>query len=90
MHILWTILIGLVVGLLARAVKPGRDTVGWVMTAVIGVGGALLATLVGQKLGWYGAGERAGFIASIGGAIVLLIAFEAVRKAAARRSQRAS
>ena len=69
MHLLWTVLIGFVVGILARAIKPGRDAMGWIMTALIGVGGALLAKFVGQQLGWYAEGARAGFLASIVGAI---------------------
>jgi len=81
---LWTILIGFVVGLLARAIKPGRDALGFIMTTVVGVGGAILAKLVGQQLGWYTAGERAGFLASIGGAVILLFVFEVARKALPR------
>ena len=83
MHILWTILIGFVVGLLARALKPGRDAMGWIMTTAIGVGGALLAKLVGQELGWYGQGDRAGLLASIGGAIILLVLYGLVTRARA-------
>ena len=83
---LWTVLIGFVVGLLARAIKPGRDALGWIMTALVGVGGAILAKLVGVQLGWYTAGESAGFLASVGGAIVLLFVYEVGRKALARGS----
>lgn len=85
---LWTILIGFVVGLLARAIKPGRDALGWIMTTVVGVGGAILAKLAGVQLGWYTADERAGFLASIGGAIVLLLVFEVGKKALARGPER--
>ena len=85
---LWTILIGLVVGLLARAIKPGAQAIGWIMTAVIGVGGAVLATFVGQQLGWYHEGARAGFLASIGGAILLLFLYEVGRAFVARQAQR--
>jgi uncharacterized membrane protein YeaQ/YmgE (transglycosylase-associated protein family) len=81
---LWTILIGFVVGLLARAIKPGKDALGWIMTALVGVGGAILAKLVGVQLGWYTADERAGFLASVGGAVVLLFVYEVGRRALAR------
>jgi uncharacterized membrane protein YeaQ/YmgE (transglycosylase-associated protein family) len=84
MHLLWTILIGFVIGLLARALKPGRDAVGFIATTVIGIGGALLATYVGQQAGWYAQGDRAGFLASIGGAVVLLIVYELGRRLLAR------
>lgn len=82
---LWTILIGLFVGMLARWIKPGEQAMGWIMTAVIGVGGAVLATFVGQNLGWYAHGDKAGFLASIGGAIVLLIGYEAIRPRIGRK-----
>lgn len=77
---LWTILIGLFVGMLARWVKPGEQAMGWIMTAVIGVGGAVLATFIGQHLGWYAHGDKAGFLASVGGAIVLLVLYEAIKR----------
>jgi uncharacterized membrane protein YeaQ/YmgE (transglycosylase-associated protein family) len=72
MSIVWTILIGFVAGLIARALKPGDDSMGIIMTTVIGVLGALAATYLGQAMGWYTAGQGAGFIASVVGAIVLL------------------
>lgn len=80
MSILWTILIGFIVGLLARALKPGNDQLGFILTTVVGVGGALLATFIGQALGWYQAGENAGFLAALVGAIVLLVIVSALRK----------
>jgi uncharacterized membrane protein YeaQ/YmgE (transglycosylase-associated protein family) len=83
-RMLWTILIGLVVGLIARAVKPGSDPIGWIMTVVIGVGGAVLATLIGQQLGWYEHGDKAGMLASTGGAIVLLVVYEALQRMKAK------
>ena len=75
---LWTILIGFFVGVLARAVKPGTQAMGWIMTVLIGVGGAVLATFIGQQLGWYAHGARAGFLASIGGAVLLLVIYESL------------
>jgi uncharacterized membrane protein YeaQ/YmgE (transglycosylase-associated protein family) len=84
---LWTILIGLVVGALARAIKPGDQAMGWIMTALIGVGGAVLATYIGQQLGWYAHGARAGFFASVGGAIVVLVIYEALMRPLFRRRE---
>jgi uncharacterized membrane protein YeaQ/YmgE (transglycosylase-associated protein family) len=81
--ILGTIIIGLIVGFIARAVKPGDDKLGWIMTAVLGVGGSFLANFVGQSMGWYKAGAAAGFIASVVGAIVLLVIYGFVKSKAA-------
>ncbi len=80
MGIVWTILIGFVAGLVARAVKPGDDSAGFIVTTLIGVGGALIATYLGQAMGWYTAGQGAGFIASVVGAIVLLFVWGLIRK----------
>ena len=80
MGIVWTILIGFVAGLIARAIKPGDDSMGIIMTTVVGVVGALAATYLGQAMGWYTAGQGAGFIASVIGAIVLLIIWGLVAK----------
>jgi uncharacterized membrane protein YeaQ/YmgE (transglycosylase-associated protein family) len=80
MSIVWTILIGFVAGLIARAIKPGDDSMGIIMTTVVGVLGALAATYIGQAMGWYTAGQPAGFIASVVGAIVLLIIWGLVAK----------
>jgi uncharacterized membrane protein YeaQ/YmgE (transglycosylase-associated protein family) len=73
MGILSTIVVGLIVGALARFLLPGDQKMGWIMTCLLGIGGSLLAGFVGQGLGWYRAGEGAGFIGSIVGAIVLLV-----------------
>lgn len=80
---LGTILIGFFIGVLARWIKPGAQALGWIMTSLVGIGGAVLATLLGQALGWYAYGDRAGFLASVGGAVVLLILYEAVKPRAA-------
>ena len=72
MHILWMLIIGLVIGALAKLIMPGRDPGGVVITMLLGVAGALVAGLLGRALGWYQAGESAGFIASILGAVGLL------------------
>jgi len=72
MGIIGTILIGFVVGLLARFLKPGRDAMGFILTTVLGIAGAFLGTFVGRALGLYEGDETAGFITSLIGAIVLL------------------
>ncbi len=78
--ILWTLLIGFIAGLLARAFKPGDDKLGFLWTIVLGIAGALLARFVGGALGWYAPGEPTGFIASVIGAIVLLVFYGMVAK----------
>lgn len=80
MGIIWTILIGFVAGLIARAIKPGNDSMGFILTAVIGIAGSLIATYLGQAMGWYQAGQGASFIASVVGAIVLLFIWGMVAK----------
>lgn len=80
MAFLGTVFVGLIVGLIARAIKPGDDKMGWIMTIVLGVLGALLAGYVGRAMGFYRAGEPVGWIASIIGAIVLLFIYDAVRR----------
>lgn len=72
MSIVWTILIGFVAGLVARALKPGNDSAGFIVTTLIGIAGSLIATYLGQAMGWYTVGQGSGFIASVVGAIVLL------------------
>ncbi|OUM00971.1 GlsB/YeaQ/YmgE family stress response membrane protein [Variovorax sp. JS1663] len=80
MSIVWTILIGFVAGLVARAIKPGDDSAGFIVTTLIGIAGSLIATYVGQAMGWYTAGQGAGFIASVVGAIVLLFIWGLIRR----------
>ncbi len=84
---LWTILIGFFVGAFARWIKPGEQSMGWIMTALVGVGGAVIATFVGQNLGWYAVGDKAGFLASVGGAIVLLVIYEAIKPRVVRKDE---
>lgn len=80
MSIVWTILIGFIAGLLARAVKPGNDSAGFIVTTLVGIAGSLAATYVGQFLGWYTAGQGAGFIASVAGAIALLFIWDLIKR----------
>ena len=72
MGIIWMIVIGLVVGAIAKMLMPGRDPGGFIITILLGIAGALLAGFLGRSLGWYAEGDNAGFIASIIGAVILL------------------
>ncbi len=80
--ILGTIVVGFIVGLLARALKPGNDKLGLIMTTVLGIAGSLLARYVGVAMGWYEPNASVGWIASIIGAIVLLVIYGLVKKKA--------
>ncbi|MDH2239213.1 GlsB/YeaQ/YmgE family stress response membrane protein [Pigmentiphaga sp. GD03639] len=83
LSLLGSLLVGLVVGLLARAIKPGDDSIGWIMTIVLGIAGSLIAGYAGRAMGWYQPGEPAGWIASVVGAIVLLLIYGMIRKKSA-------
>ena len=80
MSIIWTIIIGFIVGLVARFLMPGRDPAGFVVTAILGIVGALVATWIGQALGWYAPGQPAGFIGSVIGAIIVLAIYHLIRR----------
>ena len=75
MSILWTIIFGFVAGVIARFFHPGNkyEPTGFILTTVLGIVGALVATYLGQAVGWYQAGENAGFIGAIVGAIIILV-----------------
>ena len=72
MSIIGTLIIGFLAGLVAKLLMPGRDPAGFIITIVLGVGGAFLATWLGQELGWYRPGQTAGFIGAVVGAIIIL------------------
>jgi uncharacterized membrane protein YeaQ/YmgE (transglycosylase-associated protein family) len=78
MSIIWAIIIGFIVGLVAKFLMPGRDAGGFFVTALLGIVGALVATFLGQAMGFYGPGENAGFIASVIGAIIVLFVYHLV------------
>ena len=81
MSIIWTIIIGFVAGVIAKFLMPGRnEPSGFVLTAILGIVGAFVATWLGQAIGWYGPGEGAGFIASVVGAIIVLAIWGMVSK----------
>jgi uncharacterized membrane protein YeaQ/YmgE (transglycosylase-associated protein family) len=78
MSLLWMIVVGLIVGALAKLVMPGRDPGGIIVTILLGIGGSVLAGLLGRAVGWYTEGEPAGFIASLIGAVVILAIYRAI------------
>ena len=79
MGIIWTIIIGLLAGIVARFLMPGRDPGGFIVTILLGIAGAFIATYLGQAVGWYEAGEGAGFIGAVVGAILILIVYRLIR-----------
>ena len=80
MGIIGTIIVGAIIGALARFVMPGEQKMGWIMTCLLGICGSVAAGVVGQALGWYQAGQGAGWIASIVGALVLLFVVQKLRQ----------
>ena len=86
MGIIWTIVLGFVIGVFAKLLHPGKENMGFIMTVLLGIGGAFLAGAVGQALGWYQAGEGAGFIASVVAAIVLLAVYGKIRQGGGKSS----
>jgi uncharacterized membrane protein YeaQ/YmgE (transglycosylase-associated protein family) len=83
MGIIWTLIIGLVAGIVAKLLMPGRDPGGFIITILLGVAGAFVATWLGQSIGWYEAGEGAGFIGAVVGAVILLVIYRLVRRRSA-------
>ena len=79
MGIVWTIVLGFVIGVLAKVLHPGKENMGFIATVVLGIGGSFLAGVIGQYFGWYQAGEGAGFIASVVVAILLLVVYGKIR-----------
>ncbi len=78
MGILWMLIIGLIVGAIAKLIMPGKDPGGFIITIILGIAGAFLAGFLGRAMGWYGEGDAAGFIASVIGAIILLIIYRMI------------
>jgi len=73
------IVIGLLAGIVAKLIMPGKDPGGFIVTTLLGIVGALVATWIGQAIGWYAPGEAAGFVGAVVGAIILLIIYRMVR-----------
>ena len=80
MSIIWAIIVGLVAGALARLIVPGKQPGGFIVTIILGIVGALLATFLGKALGWYEPGESAGLIGATLGAILVIIVYNMIRK----------
>ena len=79
MGVIWTIVLGFVVGVIAKLLHPGKENMGFIMTIILGIAGSLLAGLIGEAIGWYKAGEGAGFIASVVVAIILLMIYGRIK-----------
>lgn len=82
MHIIWTILVGLFVGIIAKFIYPGRENMGWILTILLGIAGAFVATYLGKLVGIYQPGEVAGFIGAIVGALILLFIYHLIKRRA--------
>jgi uncharacterized membrane protein YeaQ/YmgE (transglycosylase-associated protein family) len=80
LELIWIVVIGAIAGALAKFLMPGRDSGGFFITALLGMGGALVATLLGRFMGLYGPNQGAGFIASVIGAIIVLFVYRSLRK----------
>jgi len=78
MHLLWMIVVGLIVGALAKLVMPGNDPGGIIVTMLLGIGGSVVAGFLGRAVGWYREGEPVGFIASVVGAVILLAIYRLI------------
>ena len=76
--LIWTLVIGLVIGAVAKLLTPGRDPGGCIITMLIGIAGSFVASYLGKALGWYEQGETAGFIASVIGAMLLLLLYRLI------------
>jgi uncharacterized membrane protein YeaQ/YmgE (transglycosylase-associated protein family) len=76
MGIIWTIIIGFIAGVIAKFLMPGpNEPSGFILTTILGIVGAFVATFLGQAIGWYRAGEGAGFIGAVVGAIIILVLY---------------
>jgi len=80
MYILWTILIGLIAGTIAKLIMPGKDPGGFIITILLGIAGSLIATYFGHLIGWYQAGQSAGFIGAIVGSILILLIYRLIKR----------
>ena len=78
MYVLWMIVVGLIVGALAKLVMPGRDPGGIIITMLLGIAGSMVAGFLGRAVGWYREGDPVGFIASVIGAVILLAVYRAI------------
>lgn len=79
LSLLWTIIIGLIVGAVAKLLMPGKDPGGFIITILLGIAGAFIGTWIGRAVGWYQEGQSAGFIMSVIGAIILLAIYRIIK-----------
>jgi uncharacterized membrane protein YeaQ/YmgE (transglycosylase-associated protein family) len=84
MSLLWEAIIGLIVGAVAKMLMPGKDPGGIWITMALGIAGSIIATWLGQAIGWYQAGQSAGFIMSVVGAVLLLVVYRLIRSRVAK------
>ena len=84
MHILWTLIIGLIVGAIAKLLVPGKGPGGWFVTMLLGIAGSFVARWIGTAVGHYGPEDSAGFIASVLGAVLILAVYHLIRRFAAQ------
>ena len=80
MTFLWMVFVGLVIGVIAKLLMPGRDPGGMIVTILLGIAGSVVAGVLGRSVGWYAVGQPAGFVASIVGAILLLLVYRALTR----------
>jgi uncharacterized membrane protein YeaQ/YmgE (transglycosylase-associated protein family) len=83
LHLIWICIIGLIAGVVAKLLMPGKDPGGWILTMVLGVAGAFLGTWIGRSIGHYQEGQGAGFLMSVVGAVILLGAYHLANRARA-------
>ena len=83
MNLIWTLIIGFIVGAVAKLLMPGKDPGGFIITILLGIAGSFVASFLGRALGLYAEGGSAGFIMSVIGAIVLLLIYRVLRRSAA-------
>ena len=76
---IWAVVIGLIIGVIAKLLTPGRDPGGCIITSLLGIAGSVLAGALGHAVGWYRAGQPAGFIASVLGAIIILLIYRRIK-----------
>ncbi len=80
LHLLWIIVIGFIAGVVAKFIMPGKQGGGFLITTGLGIVGAVVATFLGRLIGWYQAGESAGFIAAVVGALIVLVIYHFIKR----------
>jgi uncharacterized membrane protein YeaQ/YmgE (transglycosylase-associated protein family) len=85
MTLLWMVLVGFFVGVMAKMLMPGRDPGGLIVTILLGIAGSVVAGVLGRSVGWYAEGQPAGFVASIIGAILILVVYRSIAQTGSGR-----